>query len=127
MLNYSENSNPRIRKVSAVKVRTLVKNGILELGMEMCGRTLLNLRSLNPEVLKGFISAEETVSPSSADEILPLLPLTEGTNLSSSTKTVVSLSEENVSQDNTHVPQGPPIVARLKTKQAPRGEIESSP
>jgi hypothetical protein len=42
----------------------------------------------------------------------------------------VTFSEENARQDNTDVPQGPPIVSsrsitRLKAKQAPRGEVES--
>lgn len=47
-----------------------------------------------------------------------------------SAKPVVTFSEENAKQDNTDVPQGPPIVAsrpitRLKAKQAPRGEVGS--
>jgi hypothetical protein len=42
----------------------------------------------------------------------------------------VTFAEENARQDNTDVSQGPPIVssrpiARLKAKQAPRGEVES--
>jgi hypothetical protein len=47
-----------------------------------------------------------------------------------SDKPAVTFSEENARQDNTDVPQGPPIVSsrpitRLKAKQAPRGEVES--
>ena len=58
--------------------------------------------------------------------MLPLSPFTEEINPS----LFVTFSEGSVSQDNTDVPQGPPIVAskliaRLKTKQAPRGEVES--
>lgn len=45
-------------------------------------------------------------------------------------KPVVTFSEENARQDNTDVPQGPPIVSsrpitRLTAKQAPRGEVDS--
>jgi hypothetical protein len=42
----------------------------------------------------------------------------------------VTFAEENARQDNSDVPQGPPIVSsrpitRLKAKQAPREEVES--
>lgn len=58
--------------------------------------------------------------------MLPLSPFTEEINPS----LFVTFSEGSVSQDNTDVPQGPPIVAsrsisRIEAKQSPRGEIES--
>jgi len=51
-------------------------------------------------------------------------------NPSLSDKLAVTFSKENARQDNTDVPQGPPIVSsrpitRLKARQAPRGEVES--
>jgi hypothetical protein len=51
-------------------------------------------------------------------------------NSAESDKPALTFTEENARQDNTDVSQGPPIVSsrpvtRLKTKQAPRGEIES--
>ena len=59
------------------------------------------------------------------------MPLSlEEINPSVSDKPAVTFFEENARQDNTDDPQGPPIVSsgpitRLKTKQAPRGEVES--
>jgi len=71
---------------------------------------------------QGFTSvpALEILLPFSPEEISP----------SQSDKPEVTFSEENARQDNTDVPQGPPIVSskpitRLKVKQAPRGEVGS--
>ena len=61
---------------------------------------------------------------------MTLLPLPEEINPLLSAKPVVTFSEGYTRQDNIDVPQGPPIVAtrpiaRLKSKQAPKGEVES--
>lgn len=61
---------------------------------------------------------------------MSLLPLPEEINPLLSAKPVVTFSEGYTRQDNIDVPQGPPTaatrpIARLKSKQAPKGEVES--
>ena len=77
---------------------------------------------------QGFTSPEELVPSAPPLETLPFPP--KEINLSLSDKPAVTFSEENATQDNIDVPQGPPIVAsrsisRIEAKQSPRGEIES--
>lgn len=105
--------------------------------MGTCERTLLIRRNLSPRILKGLISYEEVICPPSAEplshanpEILTLLPLPEEINPLLSAEPVDTFSEGCTRQDNIDVPQGPPIVAttpiaRLKSKQAPKVEVES--
>lgn len=94
--------------------------------MGICGRNLLNLRTLTPQIFKDLSNIEEVVSLPRAEDVLPPLPpeillftpLTEDINPSLSAKPATTFSVENARQDNTYIPQGPPIVAltRLKAK-----------
>jgi hypothetical protein len=93
------------------------------MGFYNLGRALLKLRHLNPDS-QGFISPEEVVHSAPPLEIIPFSP--EEINSSVSDKTAATFSEENAGQDNTDVPQDPPIIySRHKEKQAPRGEVEN--
>ena len=77
---------------------------------------------------QGFTSSEEIVP---SDPPLVRMPFSqEEINPLESDKSALTFSEENAREDNTDIPQGPPIVssrpiARLKTNQAPGGEVES--
>lgn len=94
--------------------------------MGICGRNLLNLRTLTPQIFKDLSNIEEVVSLPRAEDVLPAVPpeillftpLTEDINPSLSAKSATTFSVENARQDNTYIPQGPPIVAltRLKAK-----------
>jgi hypothetical protein len=77
---------------------------------------------------QGFAPSEEVVSSAPPLEIMP--STREEINSAESDKPAVTFTEENASQDNNDVSQGPPIVSsrpvtRIKAKQAPRGEVES--
>jgi hypothetical protein len=98
--------------VSAVKVRALI-------GKEWDPITW------DGDVWEDPVEAEHFESSDSQGFALP-----EEINPPESDKPIVTFTEENARQDNTDVSQGPPIVssrpiARLKAKQAPRGEVES--
>jgi hypothetical protein len=94
--------------------------------MDICGKTMLKLRILNLQILKGF-PPEEVVPSAPPLEIMPSPH--EEINSAKSYKPAVNFTEENARQDNTDVSQGQPIfssrpITRLKAKQAPRGEVE---
>jgi hypothetical protein len=67
------------------------------------------------------------------EDVLTIVSLNsphEEINSAESDKPAVIFTEENARQDNSDVPQGPPVVSsrpitKLKAKQTPRGEIES--
>jgi hypothetical protein len=115
--------------VSAVKVKTLIGKELDPITWdEDVGKTLLKLRILICQILKGLPHLRKIVPSAPSLEIMPFPH--EEINPSESHKPVVTSTEENARQDNNEVPQGPPIVSsrpitRLKAKQSPRGKVES--
>lgn len=81
--------------------------------MGTCERTLLELRTWDPQVLKDF-SPEEVILSISAEDVLPpqhseillIIPLTKEINPSLSAKTAVILSQGDARQHSTDVPYG---------------------
>lgn len=81
--------------------------------MGTCERTLLELRTWDPQVLKDF-SLEEVILSTSAEDLLPpqhseillIMPLTEEINPSLSAKPAVILSQGDARQHSTDVPHG---------------------
>jgi hypothetical protein len=93
--------------------------------MKMYRRTLIKLRTLNSET-QGFVSPEEVISPPSAENVHQtwtpgLFNLEEGNSSFIVCQTSNDFLRGHSRQDNTEVPQGPPLVAsrsitRLKVK-----------
>lgn len=106
-----------------VKVRTLIDK---EWGPIICDGDMwkepIESENFDLSDSQGFIfliQGRGLVSPPTTEFILPPLlsktllftPLSEDINPSLPAKTAVAFSEENDRQDNTYIPQGPPIVA----------------
>ena len=72
----------------------------------MCGRTLLKLRTLNPQIQIQFISLEDVVPSAPPLGTLPFSTFIEEINPLVPAKSGVTFSEGNAGQDNTSVPPG---------------------
>lgn len=105
--------------------------------MEMYGRALLKLRTLDAQTLRVYLRrgrclpnpTEDVFSFPPLPQISPSPPLAEEINSSLSAKTAVTFSEGDARRD-TDVPRSLLIgasrhVTRLKAKQDPGGEIEN--
>lgn len=90
-------------RVFPVKVRTLRRNGILKVGLETCGKTLMELGTLSPQILMSLLYQwKRFVCLLPAGAASP--PLSEGINPALSEGTVVASPEAEIVQDDTASP-----------------------